>query len=227
MKREYNISLDYLKREYLEQDRTMTSISEEIGCCKSTVRNYLIKYGMAKNMSLVGQTFTRLTVIDRFYTSGDKYKGKRMWNCQCECGNSSILSTHELKSGNTRSCGCWNRVNRHNHKNWKGHEEITGKWWGGIKRGALKRGYNFDITIDYAWQLYLSQNKKCSLSGVPIKFANTNRDKATASLDRIDNTQGYIEGNVQWVHKDINLMKQKFTQKYFIEMCEKIAWKNK
>lgn len=47
-------------------------------------------------------------------------------------------------------------------------------------------------------------------------------DETTASLDRIQNDKGYIEGNVQWVHKDINRMKNIFEQNYFIDICKKI-----
>ena len=39
-------------------------------------------------------------------------------------------------------------------------------------------------------------------------------------------TEGYIKGNVQWVHKDINYMKSNFEQPYFIDVCKMIAKKN-
>jgi hypothetical protein len=45
----------------------------------------------------------------------------------------------------------------------------------------------------------------------------------TASLDRIDSSKGYCEDNVQWVHKDINRMKNTFDQDYFISLCKLIA----
>ena len=44
----------------------------------------------------------------------------------------------------------------------------------------------------------------------------------TASLDRIDSKKGYIEGNIQWVHKDINRMKWAFNEDYFIKLCNNI-----
>jgi hypothetical protein len=49
----------------------------------------------------------------------------------------------------------------------------------------------------------------------------------TASLDRIDNNKGYTKDNIQWLHKNINLMKHCFDQKYFIELCNLISEKNK
>jgi hypothetical protein len=45
-------------------------------------------------------------------------------------------------------------------------------------------------------------------------------------LDRVDSSKGYIEGNVQWVHKTINLMKQSFNQKEFIHFCKLVANNN-
>mgnify|MGYP007044016634 CR=1 FL=1 len=68
------------------------------------------------------------------------------------------------------------------------------------------------------------------MSGLPILIAKTNKERKlginTASLDRIDSSKGYIEGNVQWVHKDINWMKQDFNEEYFIFLCSEIT-KNK
>jgi hypothetical protein len=39
----------------------------------------------------------------------------------------------------------------------------------------------------------------------------------------IDSSKGYIEGNIQWVHKDINNMKWDFTQEEFINYCKLVA----
>lgn len=47
---------------------------------------------------LYGQKFGRLTVLD--------WEGNGKWRCQCECGNEVLVQTDNLKSGNTKSCGC-------------------------------------------------------------------------------------------------------------------------
>jgi hypothetical protein len=62
------------------------------------------------NEDLVGQIFTKLTVI-RLAAEEEierRPKGPRYWVCQCECGNTHIASTSDLKRGKVASCGCMN-----------------------------------------------------------------------------------------------------------------------
>lgn len=58
---------------------------------------------------------------------------------------------------------------------------------------------------------------------LPISSHDLNYGGYSASLDRIDSKKSYTVDNVQWVHKDVNWMKNKFDQDYFIEMCGRIA----
>lgn len=53
-------------------------------------------------INLVGQIFSRLTVIEFVGTRNNE----TLWRCKCECGNETVTSSHSLKRGNTRSCGC-------------------------------------------------------------------------------------------------------------------------
>ena len=65
-------------------------------------------------------------------------------------------------------------------------------------------------------------------AGVDIQFGKHWKKKLsdqTASLDRIDNTKGYIIDNVQWVHKQVNFMKGTMKQTEFIEFCKLISSK--
>lgn len=67
------------------------------------------------------------------------------------------------------------------------------------------------------------------MSGIPLHFTRlrTNYNRyTTASLDRIDSARPYEPGNVQWVHKTINMMKQQFSQGVFIGWCHKVAQKH-
>jgi hypothetical protein len=53
-------------------------------------------------------------------------------------------------------------------------------------------------------------------------ISNTSK-YSTASIDRIDSSKGYILGNIQWVHKDVNFMKRTYSQEYFVKMCKLIT----
>ncbi len=96
----------------------------------------------------------------------------------------------------------------------------------------IKRKIVFDLTIEEAWKLYLQQNGRCALTGMPIYFGlpgfgsnahNLQDGEATASLDRIDSNKGYIADNVQWVHKDVNIMKLDLSITYFFDICSAVV----
>ena len=85
--------------------------------------------------------------------------------------------------------------------------------------------------LEDIYEMWVKQDKKCKLSGLDINFKNINTKKTrhrfdlvcTASLDRIDSKKGYTLDNIQLVHKDINMMKKEYNQKYFIEMCKLVT----
>ena len=87
------------------------------------------------------------------------------------------------------------------------------------------------MTIEYIDSLLNEQHHVCAISGMPIHLSSEKRRSKdfcnTASLDRIDSKMGYELGNVQWVHKDVNLMKNYFSNEYFISVCKLISAKNK
>jgi hypothetical protein len=110
---------------------------------------------------------------------------------------------------------------------WSGCGGLSGAKWAVIRNRYKYRKsrsfHDFDITVEYAWALYEKQGGKCALTGLPIELGHKQTDPSTASLDRINSKIGYVEGNVQWIHKDINKMKNIFDQDYFIEMCKRVA----
>ena len=64
---------------------------------------------MGKFIDLTGKKFGKLTVVSR---NADKISpcGQRRttWNCVCDCGNKTIVSSNNLRRGHTNSCGCLN-----------------------------------------------------------------------------------------------------------------------
>ena len=54
-------------------------------------------------LDLTGQRFGRLTVLGPAYSKGYR----RYWRCLCDCGKEKPVEGGHLKSGHTKSCGCY------------------------------------------------------------------------------------------------------------------------
>jgi hypothetical protein len=181
-----------------------------------------------KHVVSLGQVFGKLTVTERVATSRS---GGTRYLCRCECGTERTVFSGHLVRGNTTSCGCSRVKSGAAHAQWAGYGDISGNFFWEIKRSASgdsgRTPLEFNLTIEYLWDLFLQQNRRCALSGISLVFAKhlrgPNRDPQTASLDRIDSGAGYVVGNVQWVHKDVNRMKSVFTQDRYLEICRMVA----
>lgn len=165
--------------------------------------------------NLTGQKFGTLTCIER-------RKGK--WIARCECGNEKAAKTNVFISGRLKSCGCKRAMIKSLSARWTGYEEISGSIWKHIQHDAKRRKLAFEISIEYAYEIYLKQDKKCILTGLDLQFQTKGKvHDGTASLDRIDSKKGYIEGNIQWLHKDINRMKWNLPLDSFRKYCRLVA----
>jgi len=172
-----------------------------------------------KFIDLTGRRFGKLTALCPI-KNHNRNNRHYFWRCKCECGTEKPILGAHLRSGHTQSCGCsWYQCGE-KHKSWRGYKEISMRFYKSMKSNAAVRKLTFDVTIEELWDLFLQQNKKCALSGLPIVFgANHGRIKGTASLDRIDSTKGYTANNIQWVHVDVNHMKWNMLQVHFLDMC--------
>lgn len=174
-------------------------------------------------LNLEGNRYGKLVVLK----DSLKRKSKRIiWLCKCDCGNEVEILSKYLLCGDTKSCGCMMLGNAHNRG---GYKYLGATYLGSIKRQAKVRGIPFEITAQQAVEQYEKQNKKCALTGVDLNIAINFRDdyiNHTASLDRIDNSKGYTVDNIQWVHKVINIMRNKLSIEDFLHWCKMVADKS-
>ena len=57
---------------------------------------------------MIGEKFNRLTVIaESEKIANGKNSMQSAWLCKCECGAEFIAAQYKLKSGRTKSCGCF------------------------------------------------------------------------------------------------------------------------
>ena len=95
---------------------------------------------------------------------------------------------------------------------------------GQVRNKAKARGKVFCLTLDDVKQQWDAQKGKCPYTGYTLQFpsASTHYKKRIsspyfASLDRIDSSKGYVQGNVEFVCLAVNYAKNGFSKEQMIE----------
>ena len=145
---------------------------------------------MAEAFDLVGQIFERLIVLQR--TSNDAH-GNTMWECQCLCGNSTIVSGTALKRGLTRSCGCLKLANSHWVTHGRSNTKEYSAWRTAKQRCINPNNKDYEsyggrgITMCDSW-LHSFENF----------FKDMGLCPSNLMLERKNNDGNYEPGNCKW-----------------------------
>lgn len=176
-----------------------------------------------KKMDMVGRVFGLWTVLREAPRKGPDIR----WHCRCECGYEGIRSGVVLRKGQTTRCTkCRDKVQQLRWQAELGDTTLRLMLASARKRAGIK-GWDYALDAEYVKRLLVAQGYRCALSGRPICVAPTGRShrhgNSTASIDRIDSSLGYVPGNIQWLHKEINYIKATMGQEYFISVCREIV----
>ena len=93
-----------------------TGSTTSCGCVKEEHKKKRVG---RKAEDLTGRVFEKLTVLER----AENRNSLVMWKCRCSCGQLTLASSHDLKMGLKKSCGCLRRESRR-------RMDITGKRYG-------------------------------------------------------------------------------------------------
>ncbi|MGL5711639.1 MAG: hypothetical protein ACRCXT_11550 [Paraclostridium sp.] len=104
--------------ELINKGYIKNQISKELEIPWTTLCKFIDKHNLSPKPRLeclVGKKFGKLTVLER--TENDK-DGKRVYICECECGNIKEIKAKYLINGDTRSCGCYKNFKKYQEKNY-------------------------------------------------------------------------------------------------------------
>ena len=168
----------------------------------------------------MGQKFNRLLVLEAAPSIG----GRTAWKCECDCGNKKDIKTEELRSGGTKSCGCWNNEQRsaRAEKMYSACIKYTPQ-----EASARKIWQNRYSEISFEDFFELSQQNCHYCDAPPSNNQNAAAGKNSSEnikengifnyngLDRVDNTLPHTKENCVPCCKYCNFAKRERTQEEF------------
>lgn len=90
-----------------------------------------------------------------------------------------------------------------------------------------QRKHEYNVTLEYLAELWEQQKHICPYTGLTLQLMShmlTNQDhRYSASLDRKDSKQGYMIGNVQFISRSINFMKNNMSHEHTVEFLKEIS----
>lgn len=202
--------------------------------CRCVCGNYVriptfqLLHGLTKSCGciriedLTGMKFGRLTVLKLA-----SRKNGTTWLCRCLCGRKKAVRARHLKTG-VDSCGCYTAeklsVSRRLPHGFSARNRVI-DWY---RRNAKKKGLCFKLTRERVIELL---GGDCFYCGAKPSSVCARRECFGSFLyngiDRLNNSVGYIEGNVVSACWRCNMMKRDLDKDEFIKVVLMIAERHK
>lgn len=171
-------------------------------------------------------TNSRWTPIERM----PDRNGQQSWWMKCNCGVEREVNWKNYLKGKTRSCGCYR------HEVLKTREPGRNVLPHGVaarnslmltyKRGAIKRGYVFDLTVEQFTELTSSNCHFCNRPPNRTHFPiakGVNGAYQYNGIDRRDNSLGYVFENCLPACTECNKAKNTLTYDEFIAYLDALV----
>lgn len=169
-----------------------------------------------------GQKYGRLTLVNMV---GKNKHGLSVWECVCRCGNECVVATNVFRT-QVPSCGCrrveLGREFGHSHNASRKLPNEEGGFnaiYTSYVKNAKNRGLHFDISRR-RFKKIIAENCVYCGSGPSNLFARGPTIYKYNGIDRVDNSLGYMEGNIVSCCKYCNRAKQDAPVEEFMEWID-------
>ena len=157
--------------------------------CGCRAKKYPAKRGQTRE-DLTGRVFGRLTVLHE----APNKNGRTAWECQCECGNTCVVVSSQLKNGAVTSCGCARKEYDHNR------QDVTGQRFGRLT--AIKPTEKRDYKGSVIWlcRCDCGNETEVSLDGLKQGNYTSCGCKKKEITENIGSTLTFVDGTcVEWL----------------------------
>lgn len=138
-----------------------------------------------------GQQYGKLTVIS--FIGKPLGKSKALWECSCTCGNTTYVTSSNLTTGHTTSCGCVRREFAKNKRLYPEEYSDEYRIWRGIKqRTKNPKGKNSK------WYSGVTMCPEWSTSFIAFLSDMGKRPSSLHSIERLNVKEGYSAKNCVW-----------------------------
>jgi hypothetical protein len=177
------------------------------------------------------KTYTKIKrVMERKYEMTKKYRSDfydenynrklTCWDCKETKPMRLFPYRKQYKDNKEKRCKQCNNMNNAFRKEKFTQEQYIQNLITSSKRSAIKREKRgrpscgeCNMTVSMIQNIAKKQNNKCVYSGYDLEWKINSKNKA--SIDRIDSTKGYIEGNLQLVTYNVNTAKSNMSDAEF------------
>lgn len=148
--------------------------------------------------------------------------GHCQWKCICDCGKETIVTGTNLRTGNTKSCGCIQYEPKPSVRDRQRKRPF--EWLYLELRRSTKRR-EMQCSISYEEFLKFTRIKQCFYCGEKLEWQEYSphiRNKVAYNLDRLDNNLGYLPENCVGCCAACNFLKGTKSKENFLMQIEKI-----
>jgi hypothetical protein len=162
---------------------------------------------LSKIVDLTGYQFGMLVVINRGTTNITPNGTHRtMWECLCKCGSKCTISLSNIKSGNTKSCGCIRLASTIQRSTTHGKTK-TGTYRS--YHAMLNRCYNPNYKNFQYWGgdgVIVCDRWICSFENFLEDMGIRPQD---TTLNRVEGSKVYCKENCRWDSKGVQAYDQR------------------